>query len=50
MLYTLPYIIDQFYFEVFFCDGTDLKFEVGHKGEKYSIRNTSRIQNTDFFG
>ena len=35
------------YFWFFFWDGTDLKFEIGHKGDKYSPRNTSRMQNTE---
>ena len=30
--------------------GTDLKFEIGHKGEKYSQKNISGMQNIDFFG
>ena len=35
---------------VFFLDGTDLKFDIGHKGEKYSLRNTSRMLNLEFVG
>ena len=31
--------------KVSFWGGTDLKVEIGHKGEKYSMRNTSRVQN-----
>ena len=50
VLYTPPNIINQIYFEVFFWDGTDLNFEVGHMIEKYSLKNPSRIENTDFAG
>ena len=38
------------FLKVFFCDGPDLKFEIGHKGEKYSLRTTSRMQNIEFVG
>ena len=34
----------------FFLDGSDLKFKIGHKGKKYSLRNTSRMQNIEFVG
>ena len=34
----------------FFGDQTNLKFEIGHKVEEYSLRNTSRIQNNEFVG
>ena len=36
--------------EVFFWDGTDLKFEIGDKGKNCSQRNASRMQNTEFVG
>ena len=36
-------------FKLFF-DGTYLKLEYVHKDDKYSLRNTSRIQNIEFVG
>ena len=36
--------------KVFLWDGTDLKFDVGDKGEKYPFRITSRTQNFEFVG
>ena len=44
VIYT-PYMIINFL--NFFWDGMDLKFEVGVKGEKYSLRNTSRMINIE---
>ena len=41
---------DKFLFNVFFLDETDIEFEIVHKGEKFSLWNTSRIQNTEFVG
>ena len=32
----------------FFSYGAYLKFEIVHKGEKYSLTNTSRMQNFEF--
>ena len=34
----------------FFRDGRDLKFQIGHKGERHSLRNSSRMENIDFAG
>ena len=39
-----------FILSFFFWVGTDLAFEIGHKGGEYSLRNTSRMQNIDFVG
>ena len=33
-----------------FWEGMYLKFEIVHKSEKYSLRNTSRKQNIEFVG
>ena len=41
---------NNFLLKVFLWDGMDLKFEIGHKGGKYSLRNTSRMQNIEFAG
>ena len=39
------------FFQIFFWgDGMDLKLEMGHKGDKYSLKNTSRMQNIEFVG
>ena len=47
VIYT-PLIVNKFI--LIFFNGVDLEFENGHKGEKYSLRNTSRMQNIDFVG
>ena len=47
VLYTPLYMIKSFFWR-FFLDGPDLNFIIGHKGEKYSLRNTSRMQNIEF--
>ena len=39
VLYTPPNMIINM-FRSFFWVGTNLKFDVGHGGEKYSLRNT----------
>ena len=40
-------LYDEFILKFFFWDETYLRLEIGHKGEKYSLRNTSRVQNID---
>ena len=40
----------KYLLKFFWGDGTDLQFEVRHKGEKYFLRNTSRMQNIEFVG
>ena len=35
--------------KVFFWDLTGLKFDIGQKGEKNSLRNTSRMQKRNLF-
>ena len=46
----VPLYDNEFLLKVIFWDGTDLKFKVGRKGEKYSLKNTSRMQNNEFVG
>ena len=40
----------QFICKLFLWEGTYLKLEIVLNGEKYSSRNTSRMQNIEFFG
>ena len=47
--YIYPSHVNNF-FKGFFFNGADLKFEIGHNGEKYSLKNTSQVQNTEFVG
>ena len=46
----IPLHDNNFLFKFFSRDGKDLKFEIGHKGENYSLRNTSRMQNIECVG
>ena len=41
---------NEFIFKLLLGEGTYLKFEIVHKGEKYSLRHTSRMQNIEFVG
>ena len=45
-----PLYDSKFLLKVFFWDGTDLKFDIGRKGEKYPLRNTSRMKNLEIVG
>ena len=46
----IPLHDKKYLLKVFFGDGKNLKLEFGHKGEKYCLRNTSRMQNIEFIG
>ena len=48
VIYT-PLAYNTFILKVFF-DGTDLRFEIGRNGEKYSLRSTSRMQLIEIVG
>ena len=49
VIYT-PLRDNKTFLKVFFWEGADLKFEIEHKGENYSLRNTSRIQKNEIVG
>ena len=40
-----PLHYNKYLLNFFGGDGVDLKFEIEHKTEKYSLRNPSRMQN-----
>ena len=48
-IYTYLYD-DKLLSKLFFTEGAYLKLENVHRGEIYSLRNTSRMQNTEFLG
>ena len=47
VIYT-PLHANKFLLKVFFWDGADLEFDIEHYGEKYPLRNTSRMRNIEF--